>query len=566
MAFKRTTRKNDYVSSLWVKQVGQALAKKFKVSVRKGKNWSADVTKGVLTYGPEIHMLNHQQALGILCHEIGHLRYTKHPTETDVNKKYPELSHQSVNMLEDHRIEHLMSKDFPGAKEAIALMRQHMNAKCADSLKDTGRKLKNSFDRANDRLLDRGYTPFNSLAELQQHQITDAPDGASDEVELRHMLARQSDEARVPVATQILLTASLMHFGEFSTEDYPDPEVNHKARKLADLMAQHDIENMKSTQDISDFFHDHAYPVLGQYFTVQEERKAKQSNVTAGTEDSEDRKNRYDARTKSDEMRERVEDLVEQATGERPSLGKGGGRDKYREFDYQVTVATIQAEVGTAVKKLKRILRDKMFDRYSGRFLSGQLNQRKLYKHRLGDMRLFKRKVVDDKRDFAFMLSVDVSGSMQSHNRMTNAQKAMVLLLEVLDEVGVPVGISKFGNYVTTVKRPEEPVNRAHIEKEFTKLEGHTQIVDGTYKSAQLLMTTPETNRVHITITDGQVWHSDRERLVELQRKFSGIKFYGIGLGTDLEGIFPDDHRFNLKHVEDLMPTLLSILQAHIKN
>lgn len=567
MAFKRTAAfiKRDYVSALWVKQVGQALAKKFKVSVRKGKNWSADVTKGVLTYGPEIHMLTHQQALGLLSHEIGHLRYTKHPKETETNKQFPELSHQAVNMLEDHRIEHLMSQDFAGAREAIGLMRSHLNKKCANDLAETGRKLKSSYDRVVDYSMDRGLTPPQSLAEMQRIAVKEG--NLTEEEETMQHLIRQQDEANVPLATQVLLVAHLMHFGEFETEDYPDPEIHAKARKIADKMAEGNIEQMPDTQTISDFFHDEIYPIVGEYFTANQEQKARRSKVKAGTEESEVRKSMYDAPTKSDEMRQLIEDLHEQQTGERPSLGKGdgGNRNKYLEFNYDVTRALIQAEVGTAVHKLKRILKDRMFDRYSGRFLTGRLNQRKLYRHRMGDMRLFERKVVDDSRDFAFMLNVDVSASMRERGRMINAQKAVVLLLEVLTEVDVPTGLVTFGERVNTVKGLTDTLDKKRITKGLTELERNTLLVEGTKESAKQLLGNEAVNKVHITITDGNVYPSDVRTMMDLQRKHKGIKFYGIGVQTDLREMYPDDHKFNLKDTEMLMPTLLEILKSHIR-
>lgn len=569
MAFKRNAHfvKRDYVSALWVKQVGQALAKKFKVSVRKGKNWSADVTKGVLTYGPEIHMLTHQQALGLLSHEIGHLRYTKNPAETDVNRQFPELSHQAVNMLEDHRIEHLMAKDFAGAKEAIGLMRAHLNVKCANDLADTGRKLKRDFDRTVDRMLESGLTPPSSLSEIQQARVTELPDNASYEECRRHRHMVEYSEVDVPLATQVLLVAHLMHFGQFQDEDYPDPEIHAKARKIADKMAQGDIENMPTTQAISDFFHKEIYPIVGEYFTPSQEKQALRSKVRAGTEDSEVRKKQYDAPTKSDEVRKLIEDLGEALTGERPSLGKGsyGDINKFQDFNYDVTRALIKAEVGSAVHKLKRILKEKMFDRYAGRFLTGRLNQRKLYKHRMGDMRLFQKKVVDDSKDFAFMLNVDVSASMKSNGRMENAQKAVVLLLEVLSEVDVPVGVVTFGRRVTTIKGLFDELDKKRITKGLTTLENNTLLVEGTLDSVKLLEQSNRYNRIHITITDGNVYSSDVKKMVEIQHKYRNTKFYGIGVQTDLQEMYPEEHKFTLRNTEELMPTLLEILKAHIR-
>jgi hypothetical protein len=308
MGFKRHVVKRDYVSAMWCKQIGQALAKKFKVSVRKGKNWSADVDKGVLTYGPEIHLLTHHQALGILCHEISHLRNTKHPEKREIQTKYPELSHQAVNMLEDHRIEHIIGNEFQGAKESIAMMRTHMNAKCETDMRKHGAELKRCFEQTQDTCLDQRVKPFKDLSEYQKSLMTRDTSTMTEDEATRTQIARSNDSERVPIATQILLAASLMHHGKFA-DGFPDPEVNAKAREIADKMKSADIENMPSTQAIADFFESEVYPVMGDYFTVDEDRKAKRSKMQAGTEESEGKKAGYDAKSKSEEMRDRIEDL-----------------------------------------------------------------------------------------------------------------------------------------------------------------------------------------------------------------------------------------------------------------
>jgi hypothetical protein len=247
-------------------------------------------------------------------------------------------------------------------------------------------------------------------------------------------------------------------------------------------------------------------------------------------------------------------------------LGKGGSGHRYVDFNYNLVLAEIKHEVGTSVSKLKRILKDKRFDRYSGRFLSGQLNGRKLYKHRMGDMRLFKRKVLDDKRDFSFMLNVDISSSMRSGGRMEQAQKATVLLLEVLTECDVPVGLVTFGQHVHVVKEPNAQLNHQTLAERLTRLEGNTRLVEGATQSAQLLRAQGLSNKVHITITDGNVYGSDMRELKELQTKFKDIKFYGIGVNAELGQAFPSDHTFNLQNTGELMPTLLGILKSHIKS
>ena len=567
MGFLNRRVLRDSVSETWVKQVGQALTKKFKISVRKGKGWSADVDKGILTYGPEIHLLNHNQALGILCHEIGHLRYTENPKENSIAKEFPMLTHQGVNMLEDHRIESLMGKAFPGAQEAIALMREHMLKKAEDNLVDYGERLRDDFDKVTDYCLENGIKPFSSIGELQQIR-SKSPKDLNETEKQRREIAMAWDHGgknQMPMVTQILLSASLMHYGRLP-EGYPDPEINAVAKRVQVKMAQAKVEEMKNTEEVSDFFQKEIYPEMSTYFTEVEERKVPNSPGRAGTELSEKERRQYNAPTKGEEIRAQVEEFAKENLGDDFSFSRGNGREDAQNFTYKVTKALVQAEIGGSTTKLKRILKDAMFDRYAGRFLSGRLNERKLYKHRMGDMRLFQRKVAQNNRDFAFVLAVDVSSSMCRSSRMVNAQKATVLLNEVLSECKVPVGIYGFGEDISTAKRLGEETNERQIEQVLKRMERDTQIGMGVRTGAKALESFDRRNKVLITITDGNVRSSDCREIKELQEKYRQVQFYGIGVQCTINHIFPEDNTFNLKNTEELMPTLLGILRRHIRN
>lgn len=552
----------NYVTALYVKQVTQALSKKFKVSVRKGRNWSADIEKGVLTYGPEIHYLTHTQALGLLCHEIGHLRYTKRPKETELSKKFPVLHHDGVNMLEDKRIEKCMSVQFPGGREAIRSMRERLNAKCAVSLVEIGEKLKKDFDEAVDMCIKNGTKPFQTLAELQKYQAEDV--NRDDKKSCIAHSVRMSYHA--PISTQILILASLLHEGT-QVPDYPDKEVEARAKRVAEKMRKGRPEDMQSTQEIADFFESEVYPEISEYFTEKEERSANGNKYKAGTEQSDEEKNSCGGKTMSEEMRETISEMHEESTGEPLKFNdRGRNASAPTDFNYDRTSALVQSEVGNAVRPLQRILKDKKYDRYGGRFLTGKLNSRKLYKHRMGDMRLFKRKVLDNKRDFAFAIAVDVSGSMNSRGRIQNAQKATVLLLELMTKAEVPVSLVTFGSGVTTVKGVDDELNEKKVEKHLGELESSTRLHDGIAQATKELMHSGRTNKVLITITDGQVWGHEKREIRELIAKRLQVHYYGIGVQIEVNDIFGENSSFNLKNVDELVPALLGILKKHIRN
>ena len=554
-------------TELWVKQVGQALAKKFKVKVKKGKGWSADVTNGTLTYGDSIFELTHNQALGILCHEISHLLHTKHPAESEINKQFPELSHQAVNMLEDHRIEHLMGEKFLGAKEAIGMMHEATLKQHAKRLAESGQALHEDFMRADKLLRERGLKPLESPAELQKLRAEDYSTCGENNALRREAVMEVGSHDYVPMATQVLLTASLMHSGQYKT-GFPNPEIESTASKIADKMKTAGIEHMQSTQEISDFFEKEIYPEMQSYFTEKEERQqaSGRSAASVATEKSEEQKARsYGGNSKDEEMTEKIEDMVEASSGVRPDLKQKKQNGKWFKFDWKKTVGELQWEVGNSIVKLKRILKDNSFDRYGGRYLSGRLNQRKLWKHRRNDFRLFERKNLRDKKNYTFLINVDVSGSMQDYGRMYHAQRACVLLVELLQKTDFPVGIVTFGSSVNVVKHPSAQLDIVKAEKGLMDLEPATDLAGGV-KQCVKLANQYDGVPIIITITDGQVYWRTQEEVRRVVQHNGHMHFYAIGLAKyDLGQMFKVNHFFRLTSSSQLVEQLLEILKKHIK-
>jgi len=104
----------------------------------------------------------------------------------------------------------------------------------------------------------------------------------------------------------------------------------------------------------------------------------------------------------------------------------------------------VQRESGFLVSRMLHLLEEQAYLRYAGRYRSGKLEMRKLWKQRLGTYRLFQRQEPRRQRDLACLLLVDESASMQGNDKFRTAAKAAVLLGETLHRLGVPLEIIGF--------------------------------------------------------------------------------------------------------------------------
>lgn len=99
-------------------KIASILGKEYKITIREGTRWAANVEKKIVYYRREdVYSLPEDHILGFLLHETAHIHYTTDVKMPDVN---PELTHSTFNMLEDIAIENIISGDYPNAGEILA--------------------------------------------------------------------------------------------------------------------------------------------------------------------------------------------------------------------------------------------------------------------------------------------------------------------------------------------------------------------------------------------------------------------------------------------------------------
>jgi hypothetical protein len=98
-------------------KIAKILAKDHKITVLPGNGWAANLKDRKVFYRKnDIYTLAEEHILGLLLHEIAHIHYTDDIKMPDKNA---EITHSTLNMVEDIAIEHIISGDYPNAGEIL---------------------------------------------------------------------------------------------------------------------------------------------------------------------------------------------------------------------------------------------------------------------------------------------------------------------------------------------------------------------------------------------------------------------------------------------------------------
>lgn len=103
-------------------------------------------------------------------------------------------------------------------------------------------------------------------------------------------------------------------------------------------------------------------------------------------------------------------------------------------------------------QKIQSILRDNMSNRYIGGQESGKLSRRGLYRVPAGSVKVFEKRLERKGKHYNILLVLDVSGSMQSDNRIVTASLCMAQLIVALDKSDVNFAVMTFNRDVIIQK------------------------------------------------------------------------------------------------------------------
>jgi hypothetical protein len=160
------------------------------------------------------------------------------------------------------------------------------------------------------------------------------------------------------------------------------------------------------------------------------------------------------------------------------------------------------------------------------------------------DNKIFESIQTPDKKDYAFSILVDLSGSMQHGGRATEAYKGVILLSEVLSRLGIKFELVGFSNGRLNIFKKFEDILTDNLRRSIVFRPNGLTPTDLALKySFGKMKDVKAKDRFIITITDGDPDnYSKTENVVKEIMKNSDIKLVGLGLGegTDMvKRLFP---------------------------
>lgn len=502
----------------YIEKMANLFASQYAITVKVGSDTSFDLKTKTLIYNPTALMYGTKANLiATLLHEIGHLRHsTDSPLlQSEYLKKYPKAAFELVNVFEDLRIDEIMSRSYPSAAEVY-----EANVSIVKEQAETFLKRKDSaYDALSMLVLS---VKLEGKAEIVA-EIKRLRDGVS----------------FLDYCRSILLTG----YGQ-------KPLGMNK--ELVDLVdrTEHAIPmaiRASSTQDVVNVLDEHVYPVVEYLMKEHEKHENKKKKIGFVIASGSNGKI-----TKLDGMRI-AEELIDRAF--RDSYGgnnflvrqNGSGNTNsipksWVSGDYGALKESVQSSIDELVRLLMFLRAKELAEMYESHKRRGRLDVKALYKHRTGSPYLFQKKIerVDTVSSFAFSFVIDQSGSMGGE-RIVHATRAIVMLSEVMDKMGIPFEIVSFTGEKKIKKFADkyDDAKKKMVAGFPLHSDGGTNITwfideeDGYGGIAGVL----QKNKIVVLVSDGDIYYNNgeaniRPRFDELKQDH-GIKSLGVGVITD---------------------------------
>lgn len=581
--YKEPGNKKYRLSPFWISAIATALGKSHKVKITRGDKWAMDMVNKTLMYTDDICFLDEDNVLALLLHEIGHLRFSEWYDETTaIYKDAPEAAQNCINACEDIRIDDVMSRQYEGSFSLIdALHRQSVDDGLSKLVthKEQTKQAEQFIDEMKKNLTE-------AQMQVKGGSVSKAEYDKFEE-DLEQM--KPQITGRISPVAECMYVMLTLYYGYEQHAVIKDYEKNNKiifekANLCMDEVIKHQIQYFDTTKEIQVFYEEYIYPIIKDLIERDKnggekkfENPQQGSSQTKGSpKNGEGNSQKGQGQMTSGE--ERIKRMVQRseqrmsdrATNTAKSLNNGSQPEHDRPADGEAQVSynefydIVKDYVNASSSKFSRILKDNKFDRYSGRFRTGELNQRRLYKYKTNDFKLFQRKVERQNKDYAFSIMMDCSGSMNG-SRAIESFKGIVLMCEVLNRCKVPYEVSFFSSGYSVGKDFESPLSRMKVGNKASEVwGGGTDIYEPFKKMVGNLSGRKERHKVMVVLTDGQVGGDQESKSVKLIKKNPNIEYYGIGIDCSVDNLF-GQNALEVTNVTEIMPKFAYILKKHIK-
>lgn len=189
-----------------------------------------------------------------------------------------------------------------------------------------------------------------------------------------------------------------------------------------------------------------------------------------------------------------------------------------------------------------------------------------------GNLRIFDRRESSDGIDVAIYALLDKSESMNTDGRITEAKKALLMLLMALDDVeGVQTAAASFPYTlqcgsgrdeagVMELKGFVETYRAAAGRLHLVQAGGNTPMAAALQHAHSELLAQPRLRKIVMALHDGKPTDEEATLAVIAAGEEAGIEHIGIGIGADVDHLFARSYR--VEQAQEL-PTKLARIAGH---
>ena len=422
------------------------------------EKWESDVEKKIIAYPTKgklaIQDQQDYEVIGFLLHEISHYNFTTiNPAELKIDN--PILNYaQTLNAFEDIRIERKIMGKYPGTYDS--LKRSNVIAQKSYNEEEVLNKipdyaiLLNNFIRAewglepilNDKIKKAWEDP-----KLQEAVAEAVKAKTTQEMVNDHIYEKIWSVIKTLIEEQEQSDSDNNGEGEGeSNEQEPQNEEDQSIQSLMDKCVD-DNKKEELEQEMDE-----------EQKQEQEDKvpvKTKSADSKASSQEEQEEQENSEPEIKDSDF-----DLAKKTRANQLKEEEETGEEDMSNYipflSYEELYDRIEEYLLYFRKKLNSILVDNRLRRSGGSFRSGKLNNKKLYKWKCNDTKLFSKNILRMHKDYNVSLVIDESGSMKGGRSVFAAQTA-VLLSEVLDYCSIPFSIVGFNTQVREYKKLNEP-------------------------------------------------------------------------------------------------------------
>lgn len=530
--------------------LASVLGRKYGVQVRIGGDTA--FTNGNIIQLPSLPLDGDETLIGLirgyLDHEAAHIRATDFDALNAAN--VTPLEKHIWNMLEDHRVENVLSGIYPGCRENFQWLIKHLFLPKPEKSKQKAAAPEPALLILDWLLITVRSWDVKELSEERDCLRASAEihyPGLSHELEPVLRLVPKQCASTLDAFGFACEIANIIRKYAQVMEEQQKQEHSHTGRRASNALPETELE-----------------PSSGQTDVPTDPRQALQSLQKLVSTDA-----------NSDLFPSGVGEQLRQLLS---NLGKSGGER------VQIAVATPQTtqplspdelndsrQATTALRTRLQALMQSIRSVRNHSAYTGALNIRKLHSLATGNAKVFLRKGEKTGVNTAVHILLDASGSMNG-KPIALATRACFAVASALQAIsGVSVGVTAFpGSPV-----PDSPKQQGHwqtvapvlphgqkLHTRFTvKTGGSTPMDAALWWVLQHLHPMPEPRKIVVLISDGEPDDLKLTQTAIRAIKDLGMEIYGIGIHTiSIQTLLPDKGSRIINDITELAPSMFTIL------